>query len=270
MDLSRDIPIRRFEGGEVRSVGDPVVAERRIELDVNDGRLRLGMLVLPADLEAMAVGFLLGEGVLRSTADLGEVTFDADAGVIRVRGDFDAEALDAIARRWTWGSGCGGGGTGRDMDAAAYAPVGAGPEVSAETLLARMAEFHRRTSLWKITGGVHACALAGAAGVVLLAEDIGRHNAFDKVMGAAALDGIELANKFVLTTGRLSAEIVSKAVACRVGLLASRGAVTGLGVQLARRFGVTLVGFARGRRLNVYTGFERVVPGRSGQPKGKS
>ena len=269
MDLTEELPVRRFDGGEVRSVGDLVVTERRVELDVNDGRLRLGMLVLPADLEALAVGFLLGEGVLRSPDDLSDVTFDAEAGVVRVRGDFDAEALDAIARRWTWGTGCGGGGTGRDMDAPAHAPVAPGPVIGPETLLARMTEFHRRTSLWKATGGVHACALCDADAVVLLAEDVGRHNAFDKIMGAAALRGVATGEKFVLTTGRLSAEIVSKAVACGLGLLASRCAVTGLAVRLARRFGVTLVGFARGRRLSVYTGFERIqavgAAGREGE-----
>jgi len=116
-----------------------------------------------------------------------------------------------------------------------------------------------RAALWQQTGGVHACALAAADGIVLFAEDVGRHNAFDKVVGRAFLDGVDLAGKFVIMTGRLSAEIVSKAVACRVGLLVSRSAVTALAVKLARRFGVTLVGFLRGRRLNVYTGFERVV-----------
>ena len=112
---------------------------------------------------------------------------------------------------------------------------------------------------------MHACALAGPdEGILLFAEDFGRHNAFDKIMGRAILDGIDVGHKFILTTGRISAEIVSKAVACRVPMLVSRSAVTALGVRLAQRFGVTLVGFLRGRRLNVYTGYERVV--RGGEP----
>jgi len=95
---------------------------------------------------------------------------------------------------------------------------------------------------------------------VVFAEDIGRHNAFDKVVGRAFLDGLALANRFVLTTGRVTAEIVSKAVACGVAMLASRSAVTALAVRLARRFGVTLVGFLRGQRMNVYSGFQRIAP----------
>ena len=119
--------------------------------------------------------------------------------------------------------------------------------------------FQRAGRLWRQTGGVHACALAEAGRIVLLAEDVGRHNAFDKIMGAAALARMAVTDKLVLATGRLSAEIVSKAVACRVPVLVSRSAVTSLAVELAGRFGVTLVGFVRGERMNVYAGHERIV-----------
>ena len=264
MNGSKEFPVRRFDGGKVESIADPVVNERRIELDVNDGRLRMGMLVLPSDLEAFAVGFLLGEGVLRGASDLTDVTFDDEEGVVYVRGDFDDAALDEIMQRWTWGSGCGSGGTSRDLNSTAYASVGAGPVLSPETILERMKELHARMKLWKSTGGVHGCGLADANGIVLVTEDVGRHNAFDKIMGRAAMEGIGAADKFMLTTGRLSAEIVSKAVACGLPMLVSRGAATALGIQVARRFGLTLVGFARGKRLNVYTGYERVVPESSG------
>jgi FdhD protein len=188
-----------------------------------------------------------------------------EEGRVLVRGDFDADALEALGRRWTWGSGCGAGGTSRDLDTPAYAPVGPGRPVSPERLRELFEAFAAKATFWRQTGGVHACALAGEDGIVLFAEDIGRHNAFDKIMGAALLGGIDVSDKFVLTTGRISAEIVSKAVACRVPMLASRSAVTSLGVKLARRFGLTLVGFLRGRRMNVYTGYERVA-GPAGQP----
>ena len=259
MDLTQDVPIRRFDSGREDATTDPVVNEARIEVDVNDGQYRLAMLCLPCDLEALAVGFLLGEGALRRREDLAAVEV-ADAGNrVRVRGDFDADALEAMARRWTWGTGCGGGGTGRDLDGRAYAAVGEGVAIGADRLIELAKAFAERGSLWRRTGGVHACALAGAEGIVLFSEDVGRHNAFDKIVGRALMEGIAVADKLVLTTGRLSAEIVSKAVACRVPMLASRSAVTGLGVKLARRFGVTLVGFVRGRRLNVYTGHQRVI-----------
>lgn len=258
MELSSDFPTRRFEAGRASSVADAVVTETRVELDVNDGQARIAMLCLPADLEALGVGFLLGEGVLRRADDLRCVEARPEAGKVIIRGDFDADALENLNLRWTWGSGCGRGGTSRDLDEPAYAPLGPGPIITSGRLLAMSTDFARRASdLWRRTGGVHACALADES-EMLLAEDVGRHNAFDKVVGMAVLKGVDPAGKIAIATGRLSAEIVSKAVACRVPILASRSAVTSLAIQLARRFGLTLVGFLRGGRLNVYAGFERV------------
>ena len=282
MELSKDYPTRRFEAGRAASAADAVVTETRIELDVNDGQARIALLCLPADLEALAVGFLTGEGVLRRPEDLGSVEVEPEAGKILIRGDFDADALENLNVRWTWGSGCGGGGTSRDLDQPAYAALGPGPIVPSGRLVALAAEFGRRAAgdagdtgppsqpasgLWRRTGGVHACALADGKELLLLAEDVGRHNAFDKVVGMAVLGGIDPGGKIAITTGRLSAEIVSKAVACRVPILASRSAVTSLAIQLARRFGLTLVGFLRGRRLNVYAGFERIAA-EEGEPGG--
>lgn len=259
MDLSQEQPIRRFEAGETVSAADRVVTEIRLELDINDGESRLAMLCLPQDLEALAVGFLLGEGVLRRVEDLEEVRLSPSEPKVLIRGDLDAEALEALHSRWTWGSGCGGGGTSRELTRPALLPAGAGPTVTPEKLLQLTHDFHRGTVLWRRTGGVHACALADTQRLILSAEDVGRHNAFDKIMGMAAMKRIPINDKLVLTTGRLSAEIVSKAVACGVAMLASRSAATSLAVTLGRRFGLTLVGFLRGQRMNVYTGYERVL-----------
>jgi len=258
MELSGEYPIRRFEGDGTSSVGDLVVTETRIELDVNDGQLRLAMLCLPRDLEALAAGFFLGEGALRRIEDLEAVQYLPAEQTVTVRGDFDADVLERIHLRWTLGTGCGGGGTSRDMDAPPAAPLGPGPTVRPKRVTELTKEFHGRTELWRRTGGVHACALAGEDGLLILAEDVGRHNAFDKVIGMAALGGVEATDKMMITTGRLTAEIVSKAVACRLPILVSRSAVSSLSIDLARRSGLTLVGFCRGGRMNVYTGYERI------------
>jgi len=266
MDPIRTIPIRRFEAGRFASKSDTVISEVRVELDIDDGRFSMAMLCLPQDLKALAIGFLLGEGAIRRLEDIREVKALESQRKIMVRGDFDADALEAIQQRWTWGLGCGGGGTGRSFASQLLTAVGPGLEIKPERLLELMGEFNRRTVLWRQTGGVHACALSERERIILFAEDVGRHNAFDKVVGMAALDGIDLADKLVLMTGRLSAEIVSKAVTCGLSVLASRGAVTHLAVELARRYGLTLVGFARGGRLNVYTGYQRIAVGQETPP----
>lgn len=258
MDPCESYPIRHLKDGRLTRLSDPVVREARIELDVNNGQLQLAMLCLPQQLEALGIGFLLGEGILRRE-DIDSVEVVVEESRICLRGDFDADAMEMIHRRWTWATGCGGGGTSRDMEAPDFRTLDADVVMDANMLLELSKDFHSRGHLWSKTGGVHGCALGSEKGILVFAEDVGRHNAFDKVMGIAALDGITLNDKLVLTTGRLSADIVSKARACGIPILVSRSAVTSLAIKLARRFGITLVGFLRGRRLNVYTGFERIT-----------
>jgi FdhD protein len=122
-----------------------------------------------------------------------------------------------------------------------------------------MQELDRRSELHRRTGGVHAAALASPSGILVFREDIGRHNAVDKAVGAWLGREGGFADKILLCSGRLSSEILSKALRCRIPVLVSRSAPTDRGVALARRFNLTLVGFARGRRLNIYSGAERIV-----------
>ena len=258
-DLIQDCPIRRFEDGRPEAMVDKVVTEARIELDLNDGNHSLAMLCLPSDLESLAVGFLIGEGALRDRDALHDVRVNVENNKVFLHGDLDEDALEAMANRWTWGTGCGSGGTGRDLDSPAFGRVGQGVSIGPGKLIELAKTFTGKADMWKATGGLHACALADTEKILLFAEDVGRHNAFDKIMGRAFLDEIDVTDKLVLMTGRLSAEIVSKAVACGLSMLVSRSAVTGLGAKLAGRFGLTLVGFLRGKRLNVYTGFDRIV-----------
>lgn len=263
VDPCQQHPIRQFRDGKFTARSDDVIRERRIELIVNDDELRMAMLCLPSELPALAVGFLRGEGALRSKEDIRSIEVEGNGKAVRVRGRFDPDALEAIDKRWTWGTSCGGGGTSASLNPEAYRTVSEGPVVGAQTVVDLTREFLHGMDLWKRTGGVHACALASAGGVLVSAEDVGRHNAFDKVIGKAFLDDVATDDKLMLTTGRLSAEMISKAVAADLSIVVGRGAVTALGVDLAKRFGITVVGFARANRFNVYTGYQRIVDGRA-------
>jgi FdhD protein len=254
-----DWPIRRYRRGEQISHIDKVVREQRIELVLN-GIPLLAMLALPRDVEALALGFLVSEGLWRDRGQLPEVRFDADAGRVRCDGQFDEDALETIHRRWTFGTGCGGGGTARDPSRLDQTRPLDSPLTVQPSQLARLArEFGRQTLLYRMTGGVHACGIADTDKLLLFAEDVGRHNAFDKVAGMALQGNMDVSQTIALTTGRLSAEIVAKAIAHGIPVLASSSAPTAMGVQWSRRFGLTLIGFLRGQRMNVYTGYQRVV-----------
>lgn len=250
---------RHDRSGKQTFLSDRVVREQRIELMLNGVPL-LAMLALPRDVEALALGFLVSEGLIWAKKKLPEIVFDPSTGQVRCSGQFDEEAADNIHQRWTFGTGCGGGGTAHNISRLAECP----PIVSRMTLrscqltsLGR--EFGRQTVLYRMTGGVHACGIADPDKLLLVAEDVGRHNAFDKVAGMAIRSGTDLSQKIALTTGRLSAEIVGKAIAHGLPVLASFSAPTAMGVQWAGRFGLTLVGFLRQGRMNVYTGYQRIV-----------
>ena len=107
---TRRCAVRRYAEGHFTALDDQVVAEARVELVVNDDELRMALLCLPRQLTELAVGFLRGEGALRSRGEVERVDIDRAGRTVRVRGRFDPDALDAIHRRWTWGTGCGGGG----------------------------------------------------------------------------------------------------------------------------------------------------------------
>ncbi|MBU0719008.1 MAG: formate dehydrogenase accessory sulfurtransferase FdhD [Planctomycetes bacterium] len=259
-DVMISWPIRRFRGAGRREVlNDDIVQEQRIELLINDAPL-LAMMALPQDVEALAVGFLVSEGLWSDRERLPTVDFDAIAGQVRCGGDFDEDAVESIHRRWTYGTGCGGGGTARDPSRLELChTIDSLLEVPLAALISLGREFGKQSELYRKTGGVHACGIADSNAVLLFAEDVGRHNAFDKVAGMALQRGMNLSDKIALTSGRLSGEIVGKAIAHGIPILASSSAPTAMGVQWARRFGLTLVGFLRGKRMNVYTGYQRIV-----------
>lgn len=117
-----------------------------------------------------------------------------------------------------------------------------------------MRRFNKRSELFRLTGAVHSAAVVDGKGTeIAFADDIGRHNALDKVIGRCVLDGIALTDKVVLVSGRLSAELAAKCVRSSVALVASPGAATDLAMRIARASNLTLVGFVRGDRMNVYT-----------------
>jgi FdhD protein len=131
--------------------------------------------------------------------------------------------------------------------------------ISAKTFKTLFSEFRQRTELFRLTGCFHSAALSDGVSILAFAEDIGRHNAVDKVVGYCILNGIPFEKKLLLVSCRLSSEIVSKCSACRIPVLVSRSAPTDLAIDIAEQTGITLIGFAREDRMNVYTNPQRII-----------
>src|SRR3954453_19231679 len=235
---------------------DYVAVEEPLEIRV-DGRPLSVTMRTPGHDEELALGFLFGEGLIDGPRAAG-LTEDLAANTIEVAGPL---RRDPGERRFYTTSSCGVCGKGAlEEVAVASAPLGPGPSV-ARALLATLPERLEQPT-FELTGGVHATGLFDAAGNLLFArEDVGRHNAMDKVVGRALLDGlVPLGENLLCVSGRLSFELVQKAAVAGAPVLVGVGAPSTLAIELAEDRGMTLCGFARGGRVNVYAHPERVTP----------
>ena len=219
----------------------------------------------------LAAGFLLSEGIVPSGAAITRIEYCVDKAsgqeqmynqvTVQLAGD----ALPALpeARRFAISSACGvcGRGSVDDLVERGLDPLPDGPTLSADTIVGLPATMEASQRLFASTGGLHAAALFDAEGRLLtLREDVGRHNAVDKVFGWAALNPKLAAGRAVLlVSGRSSFEIVQKCVVGRVPILCAVSAPSSLAVDLARRFDLTLIGFLRGDKFNIYTGAQRIA-----------
>ena len=218
----------------------------------------------------LAVGFCITEGVLHSHADLATVAYclgtepgrqEFNIVTVRLRVPVD---LSGHERRFAANASCGlCGKTTLDQLEVTCAPVGDGPALP-RTVLASLPERLRASqSVFESTGGLHAAGCFGVDGsLTVLREDVGRHNALDKVIGWAAFEQrLPLADQVLMVSGRVSFEIVQKAAVAGIPIICAVSAPSSLAVEAAARFGQTVVGFVRGDRANVYTHPERIELG---------
>ena len=233
---------------------DVVAVEEPLEIRVDGAPLAVTMRT-PGHDEELALGFLFSEGLIDGAREAG-LTDDLAANTIDVRGPLDR---DPGARRFYTTSSCGVCGKGALEEVAVHAESAApGPEIG-RALLAALPDGLRQPTFER-TGGLHATGLFAPDGELLcVREDVGRHNAMDKVIGRMLLDGaVPLHDRVLCVSGRLSFELVQKAAVAGAPVLVGVGAPSSLAVHLAADRGMTLAGFARGGRVNVYTGAERV------------
>jgi FdhD protein len=234
---------------------DEVAVEEPLEIRVDGVALTVTMRT-PGNDEELALGFLYGEGLIDRVHEAG-LTEDLAANTIDVRGPLQR---DPGARRFYTTSSCGVCGKGSLEEVAVHAPrLPDGPSIERDVLASLPGRL--RQPAFARTGGMHATGLFDATGELLLArEDVGRHNAMDKVIGRALRDGLLPLHEHILcVSGRLSFELVQKAAVAGAPVLVGVGAPTSLAVALAADRGMTLAGFARGDHVNVYSGIERVT-----------
>ncbi|NMB34859.1 MAG: formate dehydrogenase accessory sulfurtransferase FdhD [Firmicutes bacterium] len=265
--ITTEMKIERIREQHRSREKDLLIREAPLTILLNDEEL-VTLFCSPQKLDYLAVGFLYLAGLLRSRDDLTGLKVDAEKGLVSVRTKkiaVQAERKTAVAAEEPGGQRAGGPGYGK-KEPFARAPVfppglqiESTLQVEAGELYQLMAALLDASSLFKATGGVHSAALARPDEILFLSEDIGRHNAVDKIAGECILKNISLDDKILLSSGRISSEIVVKGAKLGLPLIVSHSAPTSLSVELAAKIGMTLVGFVRGRRLNIYTRATRIT-----------
>ena len=253
------VSILKFTETGSSSIEDMVAKESPLTIILNNREV-VTLLCSPENLRYLAVGFLFSEGLLKSKDEIKKILVDDRRGVVRLETEGDEElASDALFKRFIT-SGCGRGASFYSaIDAQDQVKVESRVEISTLEVLALVHEFQHRSQIYRSTGGVHSAALCDIRDVLVFGEDIGRHNAVDKIFGECILNDIATDDHIIITSGRISSEILLKIARRNVPMIVSKSAPTNLGVRLANDLGVTLVGFVRGKRMNVYTHAERIT-----------
>jgi FdhD protein len=259
----RKVEIKKYDLSSKTSkkVADYVAEEKPLHLFVNKAYWAT-ILCSPLDLKEMAVGHLLSEGILKAPAEVEEVNLKETEGscYVKLKAEVNVDERMSFSRlhQRVVTSACG------DKSIYQYqrkpAKVTSNLTVKAEIISNSVNQLNFKAEVFRQTGGVHAAAIHTADGaLVALAEDVGRHNAVDKVIGMAALKQTSFGKCFLTSTGRLSGDIIFKASKVGLPIVASLGAALDSGVAMAKAANLTLAGFVRGKRMNIYCYPERIA-----------
>jgi FdhD protein len=265
--MTRTVKIQGYENGQPREArADDVAIEEPLEIRVEGEPLAVAMRT-PGEDEELASGWLLSEGIVHSAGEIAEIVPQPGGGaersamvdvMLRDASDFEASRH---RRSVLTNASCGlCGAASVDQVLREFPRIEEASFISASVLLDMPVRLAEKQAAFQLTGGLHACGLFDPAGNLLaLREDVGRHNALDKLLGwALRRHRLPLAGHVVFLSGRVSFEMVQKALAAGIPVVAAIGAPTSLAVEMARKSGQTLAAFVRGRTMNVYAGEERL------------
>ena len=256
----RTIKLHRFDlrQGAAGEVEDEVAVDEAVCIFVNDEYYRT-LIATPTMKRELVVGHLIGEGVVRSMDEILKIEAQPPKVNVDLHSDVDLDflkwnKLDLIT------TACGSLTTPLRENQLEPLKVGSDVRIEAEKIWNMVAELNRKSGIFRRTGGTHSamlCSLDG--GVLAFAEDVGRHNAVDKVVGAGSLGGHDMSRCMLACSGRQSSEIVLKAARSGIPIVAAVAGPLESGIKIAEAAGITLICFVRGRRMNVYTHPQRLT-----------
>ena len=252
------ISVLRIDKGVKQNFKDSITSEIPLTVYLNEKEL-LTLSCSPDHLKELSVGFLYTSGIIKSIDEIKSVIIDRQNWISNITLKNSKQSPDLLFKR-LYTSGCGRGTIFYSaLDKIHANPIRKDRKISAEKILELMKSFQKMSTVFKETGGVHSAALSDGEVITAFKEDIGRHNAIDKLTGEALIKKINLEDSLLFTSGRLSSEIVSKVQKMGPAFLISRSAPTDQAIRAAKALNLTLVGFVRGQRMNVYSAAERIL-----------
>lgn len=248
--ITPDVVSDRFSGKGWSRTSVQVPGEMALAIYVNRHEL-VTILCTPTKLNSLVLGFLYAEGIISSTGDVKSMRVceeESLAEVMLSNPEYELPTQRILT------SGCGGGATFKTQAESVDSNLVSSPE----EVLSLMKQLQKQMGLYRLCGGVHTSALSDTKNLLVVAEDIGRHNTFDKIQGECLLRELSTRDRILLSTGRVSSEMLLKAAKMQAPVVVSRRSPTGSAVSIARDLGIALVGHARGSRLSVYSHPERL------------
>jgi len=256
--FTESCPLIRFDGDSATRMEKSTAREYPLTIIFNGCQL-VTMLCSPDSLQDLAVGFLSSEGFLRSKDEIQNITVDQVRGVVRLQTIDGREVSQGTLSKRLISTGCGRGAafySATDVDSTV---ITSKVTITTQEILNLTAVFQHASPVYKETHAVHSAALCRDAQILVHAEDVGRHNAVDKIFGHCLLQGISTEDCLLITSGRISSEIAHKVVKMGIPILVSISAPTTLAAQVAEKMGITLVASVRGNKMDVYSNSWRII-----------
>ena len=255
MKSTKNYDICRINRDIVTNEEDIVILEYPFTIFIDDEEI-ITLLCSPISLKYLAIGFLHSEGFIEDYSAINNIQIDEEYGRAYIKLNIRKKFNEKLQGKRTITSGCGKGTVFYNvLDSFKSKKINSNVEIIPSQIVDLMRRFNSESELFHSTGGVHACAVCFNDDIIYFEEDIGRHNALDKVLGKALFYNIDLSDKVILTSGRISSEMLIKAAKRGVPVVVSRSAPTSLAIDMARDLNITLVGFVRGEKMNIYSSF---------------
>jgi len=252
-NLKALVEIKNFNNGKIELKTDVVVREKSFTIYINKKRF-IALTCIPENLHELAIGFLFSEGIIKDKKEIVSYDFSFEKMYINFDLSIPEQRIKSFFETGEKTSGCG-----STLSSALSGNKSEFPDIKIdpENILQLMKEMNTNSKLFQETGGVHSACLVQNKKIIFYADDIGRHNAVDKVFGMVINQDVNLKKCFLLTSGRISSEIVKKCIRLGIPVIISRSAPTSEAIRLGWDYKTYIIGFARGNRFNIYTGVDR-------------